>query len=254
MNAITVNPWRAAWQSLGGRFGDRPGASWPRPAGIVCISAHWLTEGPWVTAMAWPRTIHDFGGFPQALFDQRYPAPGSPALAARVAQLLADAGARLDEGEWGLDHGAWSVLAPMFPAADIPVVQLSMDYRLPLADHLALGRLLAPLRDEGVLVLGSGNVVHNLRTARFGAGEVAAYDWALAFDARAASALASHDGAALTGMLDWDGGVGRLAHPSHEHYLPLLYAAGAAGEGAVPTFFNEGFQGASIGMRSVVWD
>lgn len=233
-----------------------------RPQLILCISAHWLTRGGWwLTGMARPRTLHDFSGFPRILFEQRYPAPGAPAVArALAAQLRSPATGKPlgvdeggDENEWGLDHGAWSVLKPMFPAADIPVVQLSMDYARPPAEHLALGRQLAPLRERGVLIVASGNVVHNLDAMRMGTGINAAYTWASGFDARVADLVKSGQLDALAGFAQW-GTVAQLAHPTHDHFLPLLYAAGAVQADDVPRFFNTGFQAASLSMRSVLWE
>ncbi|MBA4211851.1 MAG: 4,5-DOPA dioxygenase extradiol [Polaromonas sp.] len=252
MNAIEDNHWRQRWQALGSELLAR--AQPPRL--ILCISAHWLTPGWQLTAMAQPRTIHDFGGFPQALFDQRYPAPGDPSAARFISQSVLQPGSSLplalDEGDWGLDHGAWSILKPMFPAADIPVIQLSMDYSRPATDHFAIGRLLAPLRERGVLIVGSGNVVHNLRTMRRDAADNQAYDWAIEFDHITAEHIAQKR---LPSLCDFQqlGAVAQMAHPSWEHYLPLLYAAGAVCEDDEPSFFNEGFQGASISMRSVMW-
>jgi len=244
MNAIEDNSYRRGWQALGGEFGKR----WPRPRLILCISAHFLTQGWWLTAMDKPRTIHDFGGFPQALFDQQYPAPGSPAGAREIADGVFKPRIGLDGSEWGLDHGTWSVLKPMFPAADIPVIQLSMDYSRPPAEHLALGRQLAALRDKGVLIVGSGNIVHNLRAARSGAPA----DWALEFDSRITRSLEQGDRDELA-RFQRLGQLAQMAHPTHDHYLPLLYAAGAAAEGEAARFFNLGFQGSSISMRSVIW-
>lgn len=252
MNAIEDNTWRRQWEATGRELRARPA----QPRLILCISAHWLTQGWALTAMDQPRTIHDFGGFPQALFDQQYPAPGSPDLARTISEQVHQPGSglplALDEGEWGLDHGAWSVLKPMFPEADIPVIQLSMDYRRPPAEHLALGRQLAPLREQGVLIVGSGNVVHNLRTMRWGAADNQAYDWAIEFDRATAEHMAAGRMDALADFQQM-GSVAQMAHPSWEHYLPLLYAAGAAAADEAPTFFNEGFQAASISMRSAVW-
>ncbi|MES2398515.1 MAG: 4,5-DOPA dioxygenase extradiol, partial [Pseudomonadota bacterium] len=168
MNAIGDNEYRRSWQALGKDFGTKM----PRPQLILCISAHWLTEGWWVTAMDKPKTIHDFGGFPQELFDQQYPAPGDPAAARAISQLVRQRGSQplgLDVNQWGLDHGTWSVLKPMFPDADIPVIQLSMDYSRAPDEHYALARQLKALRDRGVLIVGSGNIVHNLRQMQRGA-------------------------------------------------------------------------------------
>ena len=252
MNAIDDNAWRRQWQTVGLELRARP----VQPSLILCISAHWLTNGWALTAMSEPRTIHDFGGFPQALFDQRYPAPGSPAMARAISEQVRQPGSNapllLDEGEWGLDHGAWSVLKPMFPEADIPVIQLSMDYRRPAAEHLALGRQLAPLREQGVLIVGSGNIVHNLRTMRRDTADNQAYDWAIEFDRATAEHIAAGRADALADFQKM-GTVAQMAHPTWEHYLPLLYAAGSAGADETPTFFNEGFQGASISMRSMIW-
>ena len=247
MNAIEDNGWRCGWQGLGREVGA--GAAWPVPKLILCVSAHWLTHGWWLTGMERPRTIHDFGGFPQAPFAQQYPVPGAPAAAGEIAGLV---GAGRDEGEWGLDHGSWSVLKPMFPAAEIPVVQLSLDGDRPAAEHLALGRRLRALRDWGVLVVGTGNTVHNLRTMRRESPRDQAYDWAVAFDAKVAEHVRAGQLDELARFQSW-GEMARLAHPSYEHYLPLLHAAGAAHEGEPVRFFNEGFQGGSIAMRSIVW-
>jgi 4,5-DOPA dioxygenase extradiol len=247
MNAIEDNEYRRSWESLGGEFG----ASRPRPALILCISAHWLTRGWWLTAMERPRTIHDFGGFPRELFEQQYPAPGAPAAAREISSSVAEPLLGLDTGDWGLDHGAWSVLKPMFPQADIPVIQLSMDYARPAAEHLALGAQLKRLRDRGVLIVGSGNIVHNLRTMRRDAADDQAYEWAQEFDSTIAHSIGSGDLAALSGFQKLP--TAQLAHPTYEHYLPLLYTAGAAQPDEPVRFFNTGYQGASISMRSVVW-
>ena len=170
MNTIEINRNTAVWARIG--------RDYPRPKAILCISAHWYTGGTAVTAMAQPKTIHDFGGFPQALFDFQYPAPGDAALAARVRNLLAPLPVTLDTSEWGLDHGAWSVLAHVYPKADIPVVQLSIDGAKPPQFHYDLGKKLAPLRDEGILIFGSGNVVHNLGVMRRTTGaRDGGFDW-----------------------------------------------------------------------------
>ncbi len=248
MNAITDNEFRRSWQALGAEFGH----TWPRPQLVLCVSAHWITRGWHLTGMARPKTIHDFGGFPQALFDQQYPAPGAPAVARQIAAGIAEPRLGLDEEEWGYDHGAWSVLQPMFPAADIPVIQLSMDYHRPPAEHFALGRQLRALRERGVLVVGSGNIVHNLRATRREASATQAYDWAFEFDAAIRDTIAK---GALGELADFRklGPVAQLAHPTHDHYLPLLHAAGAVHEGEKMRFLTERFQSASISMRSVAW-
>lgn len=252
MNAMEDNQYRRSWQALGTEFGVK----WPKPQLIVCISAHWLTEGWWLTGMAKPRTIHDFGGFPQALFDQQYPAPGFPEAAQEISQTVRQPGfaqpLSLDLQQWGLDHGAWSVLKPMFPLADIPVIQLSMDYSRPPAEHYALGQQLRGLREQGVLIVGSGNIVHNLRTMRINAAPDQAYDWALEFDQTIADYLQRGDFAALQNFQAL-GTLAQQAHPTHEHFLPLLYAAAAVDASETVRFFNSSFQAASISMRSVLW-
>nr|WP_255481806.1 MULTISPECIES: 4,5-DOPA dioxygenase extradiol [Ramlibacter] len=248
MNVITENPWRPQWEALGRTFG----AEHPRPAAILCISAHWLTDGWWVTGMQRPPTIHDFGGFPQALFDQRYPAPGAPALARDLVAAARGRRLRPDERQWGYDHGTWSVLKPMFPRADIPVLQLSLDMARPPQEHLAAGRELRALRERGVLIVGSGNVVHNLRAVQRGGAPDQAYDWAASFDAWAAPLIERADGAALAGF-QARGAEAQLAHPFPDHWLPLLHAVGAVAPGERVRQFNLGFQSGSLSMRSVVW-
>ena len=253
MNVIDDTPFRRAWQDLGASFGTR----WPKPKLILCISAHWITQGGWwMTGMAHPKTIHDFGGFPDELFAQQYPAPGAPEWVAQTALQLKQPHTGqpvgIDLNEWGLDHGCWGILKPMFPTADIPVVQLSIDYHRPPAEHFALGQQLRSLRDEGVLILASGNTVHNLRTMNRSAKDNEAFDWVIAFDQWVAEQITSGH---LNKLVDFQaqGDTAKLSHPSYEHYLPLLYAAGAADAGEPVTFFNEGYQLASIAMRSVIW-
>ena len=252
MNAIEDTAFRRAWQKLGEEFGLRL----PKPKLILCISAHWITSGWQLTGMASPKTIHDFGGFPQALFDEQYPAPGAPEWVAQTAVRLKQppngGPVGIDLQQWGLDHGAWSVLKPMFPAADIPVVQLSMDYHRPPAEHLALGQQLRALRDQGVLIVASGNTVHNLRTMKRDAKDNEAFDWAIAFDQWVAQQITAGNTAALVDF-QAQGEIAKMSHPSYEHFLPLLYAAGAADAGESVAFFNEGYQLASIAMRSVIW-
>lgn len=255
MNAIEDNEYRQSWQGLGKQFSDGSGATYPKPQLILCISAHWLTKGWYFTAMDTPKTIHDFGGFPQELFAQQYPAPGAPEATAEISRLLMQPGSVKPIGldtEWGLDHGTWSVIKPMFPAADIPVVQLSMDYGRPAAEHFALGQQLRDLRDQGVLIVGSGNVVHNLRAARFGVPANQAYDWAIEFDKVVADQVASGN---LKALADFQklGALAAQAHPSYDHYLPILYSAGAVHAGEAVKSFNTNYQAASIAMRSFVW-
>ena len=251
MNAIGDNEYRRSWQELGAQFGTKMA----RPQLILCVSAHWLTQGWWLTAMAQPKTIHDFGGFPQELFDQQYPAAGDPVAAQAISSLVkqrASAPLGLDLSEWGLDHGAWSVLKPMFPEAEIPVIQLSMDYARAPEDHYALARQLKALRNRGVLIVASGNIVHNLRQMQRGATGSQAYDWALEFDQTVGGYLQQGNLDALQNFQKL-GSIAKMAHPTHEHYLPLLYAAGAVQAGEPMRFFNTSFQGGSISMRSVVW-
>jgi 4,5-DOPA dioxygenase extradiol len=236
MNTLDRNPYTEAWRKLG--------AAMPAPKAIVCVSAHWYTEGTAVTAMSRPRTIHDFYGFPQALFDVRYPAPGAPELAARVRALLAPLEVALDES-WGLDHGTWSVLKHAYPSADIPVIQLSIDGTQPPQFHYDAGRRLASLRDEGVLVVGSGNVVHNLRLMKRDGG--GAFDWAVRFNERIRAALASRDHRALIDFAGL-GEDARLSVPTPEHYLPLLYVAALQRDDEDMSFPADGYDLGSVSM------
>ena len=250
MNALPGNNYFNSWQALGAEFGSKMA----RPQLILCISAHWLTEGWHLTAMAQPKTIHDFGGFPQELFDQQYPAHGDTPAAQAISQIVRQRGSQplgLDDS-WGLDHGTWGVLKPMFPGADIPVIQLSMDYSRAPEDHYALAQQLITLRDRGVLIVGSGNIVHNLRQMQRGAAGNQAYDWTLEFDQTTGGLIQQGNLGALQNFLKL-GSLAKMAHPTHEHYLPLLYAAGAV-DGKEPVrFFNTDYQGGSIAMRSVIW-
>ena len=236
MNALERNRYTEAWRALG--------AALPRPRAVLCISAHWLTHGLAVTAMPQPRTIHDFGGFPQALFDVQYPAPGSPALAARVREVLAPLPVSMD-AEWGLDHGAWSVLLHLFPKADVPVLQLSLDATQPEAFHYAVGQKLAILRDEGVLIVGSGNVVHNLRRLNMQTG--AAYDWAMRFEAFSRRAILSREHDAL---IHWQmqGADAAQSIPTPEHYWPLLPVLGTQAADEPAEIVIDGIELGSISM------
>jgi 4,5-DOPA dioxygenase extradiol len=239
MNTLASNRYTEAWRKLG--------ASVPKPKAILAISAHWFTRGTAVTAMAKPRTIHDFGGFPQALYDIQYPAPGDPGLAARVCEMLAPLEVQLDL-TWGLDHGTWSVLAHAFPDAGIPVVQLSMDATKPARFHYDLGKRLTPLRDEGVLVVGSGNVVHNLLLMRRGEG-AAAYDWSRRFNEQVRAALASGKHQMLI-EFEHMGEDARLSVPTPEHFLPLLYIAALQTADETMVFVVDGYEAGSLGMLS----
>lgn len=254
LNVLPGNTWRMQWEQLGEEVQKRA----EPPQLILCVSAHWLTRGGWFfTGMEKPRTIHDFGGFPPALYDMQYPAPGAPAAARAMARALQPAVQRgvrvgVDKSEWGLDHGAWSVLLPMFEQANIPVVQLSMDYSRPLNEHFALGQQLQRWRERGVMIVGSGNIVHNLRVMERSAAPNQAFEWAAEFDAHIHTLLRKGDTAGLQAVQTL-GSLMHMAHPTHDHYLPLLYAAGAVLPGEEPRFFNTGFQAGSISMRSVMW-
>jgi 4,5-DOPA dioxygenase extradiol len=242
-NAFERNAYSDAWRHLA--------AELPKPRAVVCVSAHWTTSVNWqgsgtaVTAAPRPRTIHDFYGFPEPYYRREYPAPGSPELAARITRLAKDVPVTLDH-EWGLDHGAWSVLVNMYPDADVPALQLSIDQDLPLERHIAIGWELRELRRDGVLIMGSGNIVHNLMALRDGDP----YPWAVDFDAYITECLLRNDNDGLVNYARRDSAADAL--PTNEHYLPLLYAAGAA-PGERPRFFNESFFAASVSMRCAVF-
>ena len=241
MNAVRENSWTRSWAAIG--------AALPRPRAVLCVSAHWYMPATAVTAAAQPRTIHDFGGFPAELYEVQYAAPGAPELAARVARLLDPLPVALDES-WGLDHGTWSVLASVYPEADIPVVQLSIDESRPASWHFETARKLAPLRDEGVLIIGSGNLVHNLHTYSWGNAAVEPYDWAIRFETLARKALAAADFAPLVNYQSL-GRDAMLSAPTPDHYLPLLYVLAQYRPGEPISFPVEGFDGGSISMLAV---
>ena len=241
LNALLHNAYTRAWAALG--------AGIARPSAVLAISAHWYVRGVAVTAMPAPRTIHDFGGFPRELYDVQYPAPGSPELASRVQELLSPQPVTLDE-QWGLDHGTWSVLLHVFPEADVPVVQLSIDETRPARFHYDVGSRLRSLREEGVLVLGSGDIVHNLHAYAWGRHDVAPYDWALRFEARAREWIESAEHEPLIGY-EALGRDALLAVPTPDHYLPLLYVLGAATPGERVSFPVEGMDGGSVSMLAV---
>ncbi|MDA5194762.1 4,5-DOPA-extradiol-dioxygenase [Govanella unica] len=240
MNALEQNSFTASWAEFG--------AVIARPKAILSISAHWYTRGSFVTAMSSPRTIHDFRGFPQALFDVQYPAPGAPEFAREVVKLLAPEPVTLDQ-DWGLDHGTWQVLVHMFPEANIPVVQLSINQDAQPAHHLELGRRLAPLRDAGVLILGSGNVVHNLGLADWQMAE-GGYDWAERYNDLTRSRFLAADYGALA-QYESDGPDAKRAIPTAEHYLPLLYVAGAARASDPLRVLSDSLVMGSLSMLSV---
>ena len=240
MNAIEDNTFSRNWTAMGQQV--------PRPNAILAVSAHWLTpRSTQVTAMDLPRTIHDFGGFPQELFDQQYPAPGAPDYAEKTIELIRKAEVVADY-TWGLDHGTWSVLTKMFPEADIPTYQLSIDYAQHPKYHYELAKDLRALRDHGVLVIGSGNIVHNLRALRYGGS---AYDWADEFDQVMAGLISDGNDAGVVDFLEM-GQIARLAHPTHDHFLPLIYALGLRSEKDEIEYFNDEMVMASISMRSIV--
>lgn len=240
MNAIRDTTFTRALANLGQAL--------PRPRAVLCISAHWMTHrGTWVTHMRNPKIIYDFRGFPQELFDVQYPAPGDPETAERISKGSSDPVIQADDSAWGIDHGAWSVLKHMYPAADVPVLQLSLDLTQGPEFHFALGRQLKDLRKEGVLIVGSGNVVHNLRQVDF-SGNAQPYDWAIEFDSWLKQRLQEKDYAAV--LQDAASSLaGKLSIPTPDHWYPLLYTLGASDEADPLHFEYEGIENASISMR-----
>lgn len=241
LNALARNAYTEGWAKIGKAL--------PRPSAVLCISAHWYRPGTAVTAMSKPRTIHDFGGFPRELNEFEYPASGSPELARLVRDLLAPLPVALDE-DWGLDHGTWSVLCHLFPQADIPVVQLSIDETQPPDFHYEIGGRLSALRDEGVLIVGSGNIIHNLETYAWGRHKVEPFDWAVRFEELAKRFLREGNDAPLVNYESL-GSDALLAAPTPDHYLPLLYVMGLRRNGEGVSFPIEGFDGGSISMLTV---
>jgi 4,5-DOPA dioxygenase extradiol len=241
MNAVTSNGYTEAWQRIGQET--------PRPKAILSISAHWFVPETGVTISTAPRTIHDFGGFPPELYQIQYPAPGDPVLARRVQKLLSPLDVTLDNS-WGLDHGTWSVLRHVYPEDDIPVVQLSIDETKPAAFHFEIGKRLAPLRDEGVLIAGSGNLVHNLHSYAWGRHPRDPYDWAVRFENAAKEMMLAGD---LKPLVNYEslGKDAALSIPTPDHYLPLLYVLGATQQGECIRFPVEGVDGGSISMLAV---
>jgi 4,5-DOPA dioxygenase extradiol len=238
MNALLKNDWTEAWAAIGRTIEP--------PRAVLCVSAHWYLPATLVTAMTAPRTIHDFGGFPKELFQVQYPAPGDPELAQQVRELLKPIDVGLDN-RWGLDHGTWSVLCHVFPNADVPVVQLSIDETQPAAFHFELGRRLAPLRDDGILLVASGNLVHNLHTYAWGKHMPEPYDWAVRFEAIARELMQNRN---FEPLINYEtlGRDALLSIPTSDHYLPLLYVLGAARENDTISFPVEGVDGGSISM------
>jgi len=241
MNALARNKYTEAWRTLGERL--------PKPRAVLVVSAHWYMPGLAITAMERPKTIHDFGGFPRELYRIEYPAPGDPALAQEVRTLLSPLHAALDY-EWGLDHGAWAVLCHIFPNADVPVIQLSIDESQPAAYHYGMGKRLTALRDGGVLILGSGNIVHNLHAYAWGGQAAEPHDWAVRFETQARDWLLSGDHAPLVGY-ETLGHDASLSAPTPDHYLPLLYVIGAQRAGEPVAFPVDGIDGGSVSMLSV---
>jgi len=241
MNALMNNAYTQGWAAIGLKV--------PRPTAVLCVSAHWFLPGTSVTAMPTPRTIHDFGGFPSELYQVTYPAPGDPTLARRVQSLLEPIPIGMDL-QWGLDHGTWSVLRHAFPEADIPVVQLSIDRTKPASFHYEVGKRLAPLRDEGVLIIGSGNLVHNLHAYAWGAHHVAPYDWAIRFEKQVRELLIEGKDSSL---IDYEmlGPDAMLSVPTPDHYLPLLYVIALRREGEQISFPVEGIDGGSVSMLTI---
>ncbi|HMC23316.1 MAG TPA: 4,5-DOPA dioxygenase extradiol [Thermoanaerobaculia bacterium] len=238
MNALEDNTYTRAWRAIG--------QSIPRPKAILAISAHWFLPGRLITAMEHPRTIHDFGGFPSELSAIKYPAPGDPALVKRIEKLIHVE----DDHQWGLDHGTWSVLCHLFPKADIPVVQLSIDEIQPARFHYDIGTRLAPLRDEGILIMGSGNLVHNLHAYAWGRHPAEPFDWAIRFEKQAREMLLAGNDEPL---IDYES-LGRdavLSAPTPDHYLPLMYVMGARAQDDRVAFPVEGIDGGSVSMLTV---
>ena len=241
LNAIADNGYTAAWRRLGQTL--------RKPEAILAISAHWFLPGTGVTISTVPRTLHDFGGFPPELYQVQYPAPGDPGLARRIQRLLSPLPVTAQEDR-GLDHGTWSVLRHVYPAADVPVVQLSIDETQPAAFHLAIGEKLAPLREEGVLIMGSGNLVHNLHAYAWGEPLRHPYDWAWRFETAARQLMLAGE---LEPLMNYEklGPDAMRSIPTPDHYLPLLYVLGARQQGDPIRFPVEGVDGGSISMLAV---
>jgi len=240
MNALVLNEFSRGWRKVG--------ESLPKPMAILCISAHWETRGTFVTAMPKPRTIHDFGGFPDELYKVEYPAPGQPELAGQVIDLLGNENA-LPDNSWGLDHGAWSVIKHLYPKADVPVIQLSLNYNRDARGHYDIGRQLAALRNKGVLIIGSGNIVHNLRTINWHNPD-SGFDWALETDGKVQEYIRQNN---IQPLLDYQkqGKEFQMSVPTPEHFLPLLYLLSMREAQEEVTFFNTKTIMGSISMTSL---
>src|SRR5579863_8325024 len=240
MNAIERNAYTQALEGLAGRL--------PRPKAVCVVSAHWVTSGSHVVTSERPKTIHDFYGFPEPLYEVQYPAPGAPLEAEKLAanpEIVPD-------DKWCLDHGSWSVLRHLYPKADVPAFELSLDERRRFKEHLELGREISSLRERGVLILGSGNIVHNLGRLDWN-HPAGAYDWAVEFDARVKSAVDAHDATSLAEPQKWGHALLDTAHPTVEHYLPLLYCMGSTDERDAVSYPYEGFDFGSISMRMILF-
>ncbi len=241
MNAIEHNSFTESLTRVSARL--------PRPKAVCVVSAHWVTNGSQVMAAEHPRTIHDFYGFPRELYEVQYPAPGAPA----EAEAMARNPAIERDQQWGLDHGAWSVLRHLYPKADVPAFQLSLDQRRSFKEHLALGREIQSLRERGVLILGSGNIVHNLQRIDWNDPH-GAYDWAVEFDAKVKQAVDRHDASAVAEPEKWGSSLLETAHPTVEHYVPLLYCMASTDEEDKVSYPHEGFDFGSISMRMILFE
>lgn len=241
MNALQQNEWTLGWSALGDSI--------PRPRAVLCVSAHWYLPATMVTANDVPRTIHDFGGFPRELYQVQYPAPGDPLLAQRVKELLKPLPVTLDS-HWGLDHGTWSVLKHVYPNADVPVIQLSIDETQPADVHFEIGKRLSSLRDDRILIIGSGNLVHNLHTYAWGKHMPEPYDWAVRFETRAKEIMNTGE---FSSLINYEslGSDALLSIPTSDHYLPLLYVLGTKQEGERISFPVQGVDGGSISMLTI---
>lgn len=244
MNAIEHNSYTLHLHQLGQSIGA--------PKGILMISAHWMTKQSALTAMDKPKTIHDFYGFPDELFAVQYPAPGDVDLAKSIAEKIDDPHIHLDQFDWGLDHGTWSVLKHMYPKANVPVVQLSLDMTKPASYHYELGKKISYLREQGILIMGSGNIVHNLRQISWNPS-TPAHSWAVVFDQRLKQKLETKDHHSLVNHY-LDSTEGQLSNPTQDHYYPFLYTLGASSKTDQISFTFEGFQNAAISMRCILWN